>query len=519
MRLTAARVARSAGHRNARRQRGQSLVELALVTPLMLLLFAGAGDLGRAFYGFIAIENAVKEGVLYGARYSLCDDASTLCPDPNNVAWRFAQELPPGLRNADGTMITPTVTCTTPGGTVLTDLRTCDTGHTYTVQASYTFAPLTPMLDEVLGGNLTVGTQAVAIVQNEAFDPTPGMAPLKMVRASDAINATEIATKCTEPDPSGSAGYYRAPCIASDKTEVPFRFYASTTANYKIIVRNNGGTNLSGVTMANSLGWPGTCPTPPTTLSVVAAPYICSYSRTLPATVPGGGATGAYTNTITVDAAETAATIDAATVSIELPPADLRVTKFVSPYKEGNDGDGTPNFGTATSVTITRSTKIASPYAWFEITVKNIGGQTATGVTITDSKGALPYGTNTATAVCDAKPSSLAVNAVFRCRYKVAHTTDGDATNTVTVSSPDDAATSNNSATAKVIVSLCPSANRSVPIFVGLTKTNAQTAWTNSGLTGTFTNIASGTVLNQTVQAFSCVVPATSVKVTKTATP
>ena len=47
-----------------RRQRGQSLVELALVTPLILLLFAGAGDLGRAFYGFIAIENAVKEGVL-----------------------------------------------------------------------------------------------------------------------------------------------------------------------------------------------------------------------------------------------------------------------------------------------------------------------------------------------------------------------------------------------------------------------------------------------------------------------
>ncbi len=281
------------GHPSARHQRGQSLVELALVTPLILLLFAGAGDLGRAFYGFIAIENAVKEGVLYGARYSLCDDASTLCPDPDNVAWRFAQELPPGLRNADGTMITPTVTCTTPGGTVLTDLRTCDTGFTYAVQASYTFAPLTPMLDEILGGDLTVGTRAVAIVQNEAFDPTPGIAPLKMVRASDAINATEIATKCTQPDPSGSAGYYRAPCIAADNTEVPFRFYASTTANYKIIVRNNGGTNLTSVTMADSLGWPGTCPATPTTLSVVAAPYTCSYSRTLPATVPGGGATGA----------------------------------------------------------------------------------------------------------------------------------------------------------------------------------------------------------------------------------
>jgi hypothetical protein len=206
-------------------------------------------------------------------------------------------------------------------------------------------------------------------------------------------------------------------------------------------------------------------------------------------------------------------------VSIELPPADLRVTKYVSPYKEGSDGDGVPSFGTANSVTITRSAKIASPYAWFEIIVKNIGGQAATGVTITDSRAALPYGTNTATAVCDAKPTSLAVNAVFRCRYRFTPAADGDTTNTVTVSSPDDVLTSNNSATAKVTRSLCPTTSRSVPNFIGLTKTTAQTAWTNSGLTGTFTNIASGTVLNQTVPAFSCVVPATSVKVTKTATP
>ena len=170
-------------------------------------------------------------------------------------------------------------------------------------------------------------------------------------------------------------------------------------------------------------------------------------------------------------------------------------------------------------VTITRSTKITSPYVWFEITVKNIGGQAATGVTITDTKGALPYNTNTTTAVCDPKPSSLAVNAVFRCRYRVAYTTDGDRTNIASASSPDDAATSNNSATAKVTVLLCPIANRSVPNFIGLTSTTAQTTWTNSGLTGTFTNIANGTVLNQTVQAFSCVAPATSVKVTKTATP
>jgi Flp pilus assembly protein TadG len=51
-----------------RSERGQSLVELALVLPLLLLLFGGIVDLGRVFYTYIGLTNATREGARTGAR-------------------------------------------------------------------------------------------------------------------------------------------------------------------------------------------------------------------------------------------------------------------------------------------------------------------------------------------------------------------------------------------------------------------------------------------------------------------
>src|SRR6476661_8354705 len=90
--------------------RGQSLLEFALVVPLLLLIFSGAADLGRAFYNYVALENAVKEGSLYGARFPLCGNPSALCLDPNTVSWRVQHET----RNKTGpvsygSLVTPTV--------------------------------------------------------------------------------------------------------------------------------------------------------------------------------------------------------------------------------------------------------------------------------------------------------------------------------------------------------------------------------------------------------------------------
>jgi Flp pilus assembly protein TadG len=49
-------------------QRGQSLVELALVLPLLLLLLVGVIEIGRFAYYSILVSNAARAGAQYGAQ-------------------------------------------------------------------------------------------------------------------------------------------------------------------------------------------------------------------------------------------------------------------------------------------------------------------------------------------------------------------------------------------------------------------------------------------------------------------
>ena len=407
------------------RIRGQSLLEFALVVPILLLIFAGAADLGRIFYTYVAIENAAKEGALYGARYPLCDTASTLCPNPGNAEFRARQETVNVLDAAD---LTITSGCyARVGGAQRTDLRDCEPGDRYEVTAETEFNLITPFLSDVMGGDFTLSNTATADVLNLAFDPTPGVGPTKLVLATNSRNLAEIAAECDEPDPTGSPGYYRSPCLnEATGLQYPIKFRSGDTINYKIFARNNGGTNLTGVTMDDSLGWPGSCPTRPTSMAVGGAAYVCSYSRVAP-TIPGSGVTMDYVNTYTVDGNEILATTDGATVTVEKPPADLQVLKSVSVYKLGDDGDGVPTFGTADTITVNRSPQIPTVSVWFRLTVTNVGGQTASGLAVTDTHGSLPVN-----ADCPAVPSTLAVGNTWTCKYQVTYNSNQVVNNTVT---------------------------------------------------------------------------------------
>ncbi len=48
------------------RNRGQELVEFAIVLPLLLIIVFGVLDLGRLFHALITITNAAREGARYG---------------------------------------------------------------------------------------------------------------------------------------------------------------------------------------------------------------------------------------------------------------------------------------------------------------------------------------------------------------------------------------------------------------------------------------------------------------------
>ena len=56
------------GWRRAAGEGGQAVLETAFVSVVLLLLFAGAIDVGRMFYSYIVITNAAREGARTAAR-------------------------------------------------------------------------------------------------------------------------------------------------------------------------------------------------------------------------------------------------------------------------------------------------------------------------------------------------------------------------------------------------------------------------------------------------------------------
>lgn len=52
-----------------RDEQGSSLVELALIAPMLLLLLLGAVDFGRAYYLNVELAGAAHAAALYGSQY------------------------------------------------------------------------------------------------------------------------------------------------------------------------------------------------------------------------------------------------------------------------------------------------------------------------------------------------------------------------------------------------------------------------------------------------------------------
>jgi hypothetical protein len=61
----------------AQAERGQSIIELALILPLLLLLLVGTIEIGRFAYYSILVSNAARAGAQYGAQ-NLATAADTI---------------------------------------------------------------------------------------------------------------------------------------------------------------------------------------------------------------------------------------------------------------------------------------------------------------------------------------------------------------------------------------------------------------------------------------------------------
>jgi len=136
-------------------EQGQSLVEFALMMVVLITTLMGILDIGRAFFAYIALQDAVGEGAVYASLNAACltADSGPACADPDNVVWRTKNESPSGMVNSEAINVHVIATSVSPGSPI-------------TVTSTYTHPLVGFVVSSIVGSNvLQLQAQASAIVQ------------------------------------------------------------------------------------------------------------------------------------------------------------------------------------------------------------------------------------------------------------------------------------------------------------------------------------------------------------------
>jgi Flp pilus assembly protein TadG len=113
--------------RSRRRHQGQSLVEFALVLPILMALLLLTIDVGRLFYAYVGVTNASREGAAYAIT------SATAAADTPTITTYARQEL---AGNVDKTGYAVSAVCT----------PSCATSGEVKVNVSTSFSFLFPFL-------------------------------------------------------------------------------------------------------------------------------------------------------------------------------------------------------------------------------------------------------------------------------------------------------------------------------------------------------------------------------------
>ena len=145
------------------RSRGQSLVELALILPVVLLLTLIAIDFGRVYLGWVNLQNMARVAANYASNHPTAwatNDSTTKATYQNQIRADAKQN------NCALPLVSGVETAPDPTFAPSTDL-----GGTAQVQLSCTFRILTPIISNIIGtgGNLTVSASSTFPIKSGLF--------------------------------------------------------------------------------------------------------------------------------------------------------------------------------------------------------------------------------------------------------------------------------------------------------------------------------------------------------------
>lgn len=203
-------VSTQPSRRNARRRsRGQSLVEFALVLPILLLIVMVALDFGRAFFGWIGITNASRAGAAYAASHPDAGWATT--PDAATLATYRAQV---------DTDLLPT-NCALETPIPMPSLTSTDLGGSVTVSLTCRFNAITPIIGLIIGSDLPMTATTVYPVRAGEIAGGPVLNQVPVPTPSPTPSPSPTPTPEPTPTPSGAPTPTPSPSPSPTPTPIP----------------------------------------------------------------------------------------------------------------------------------------------------------------------------------------------------------------------------------------------------------------------------------------------------------
>jgi PKD repeat protein len=194
-------MTRSASHE--RPGRGQSLVEFALLLPIILLLLLVSLDFGRVFLGYINVQNMARVAANYAANspsaWGISPDAEAQEAQDQyqNLVIADASATNCALPTSGGNPIVPDPVFTDRTGNGVA----IDLGDNVQVQITCTFGIITPLISGIVGGSLDVTAESNFPVKTGLSTVAGGSGGGTPVVPSAAFTGNGVVSERAEPYP------------------------------------------------------------------------------------------------------------------------------------------------------------------------------------------------------------------------------------------------------------------------------------------------------------------------------
>ena len=240
------------------RARGQSLPELAIVLPLMMLLLVMGIDFGRVFLGWVELNNVVREAADFAAQNPTA--WSTVQGDPNARA-RYADLIASESRSINCTMPSPLPTPSFPDGPDNPNgLNTI--GSPVTVGLTCNFSLITPIVGGIVGNPLRVSSSAAFPIRNGTIADIPVQAVIPTPTPTGSPTPTPIPTPT--PTPNGTptptpTPVCTVPNLSNDKTQNVAADWANAGFTQPVVfspLNPPSGTNVKSQSIARGTSAP-----------------------------------------------------------------------------------------------------------------------------------------------------------------------------------------------------------------------------------------------------------------------